>query len=646
MGQAYIFSIDRGKFSLIRIAKEELYMHLTVEQVVSGVNSLPALPAVAIQVLTVTGDPSSTIKDLDEVICQDLSLAANVLHLANSAFYSFPRHINTISDAIGVLGFHTIRDLVFTVSAHKMLSERSIAGIDIWQHAMACATRSRAIARNFLFQDVNQAFIAGLLHDVGKVVLSDYLRGSYEEMLIRARVQMKLDSKIEEDALGFTHAAVGKLLAENWNLPSGLIEAIAYHHSPQEAAENLQLAVIVHLADAVLSLPRIEPEEDVRVLASEALARLGLSAKDMKAIMPDLAEVIVDSSSLARPDDPPSVETVEPYTLVQEPQKRKQLITLKSIGDEGTCIDPDSRTLQVDSLFQQDQQLQSIVITQQGKPLGLIMRSKLYAKLGTRFGFELYTERPAALVMDPDPLILDLNTPVEIASQLAMRREKEKLYDDMILVEDDLYYGVVSVKNLIGIITESQLELARAANPLTNLPGNLAIEGALTERIESGEMFAVIYCDLDNFKAYNDYYGFQHGDQVLLLVAAIAQKAVNRCGKGETFLGHIGGDDFVIVTRQDVAEQLCQAVIKMFDAEIPSLYRAEDRSRGYIVIPDRTGINQQFPIMSVSLVVVTNEKRDFKNQLEVGEVAAELKRYAKSMPGSNVIWDRRHNEAS
>jgi diguanylate cyclase (GGDEF)-like protein len=272
------------------------------------------------------------------------------------------------------------------------------------------------------------------------------------------------------------------------------------------------------------------------------------------------------------------------------------------------------------------------------------MRSKLYAKLGTRFGFNIYTKRPAALVMDPDPLILDLNTPIEIASQLAMRREKEKLYDDMILMEDGLYYGVVSVQNLIDIITESQLELARAANPLTNLPGNPAIQGALTERIESGEMFAVIYCDLDNFKAYNDYYGFQHGDQVLLRVAAIVQKAVNRWGKGEAFLGHIGGDDFVIVTRQDVAEQLCQAVIKMFDAEIPSLYRAEDRSRGYIVIPDRMGINQQFPIMSISLAVVTNEKREFKNQLEVAEVAAELKRYAKSMPGSNFIWDRRHNE--
>ena len=162
-------------------------MQLTVEQVVGGVNALPALPVVMFQALRVTEDPSSTVKELDDVICQDLSLAANVLRLANSAFYNYPRRITTIYDAIGVLGFNAIRDLVFMVSAHKMLHERSIAGIDIWRHSMACATHARAITQKCHFQDSSQAFIAGLLHDVGKVVLSDYLRSSYEEILIKAR---------------------------------------------------------------------------------------------------------------------------------------------------------------------------------------------------------------------------------------------------------------------------------------------------------------------------------------------------------------------------------------------------------------------------------------------------------------------------
>ena len=186
------------------------------------------------------------------------------------------------------------------------------------------------------------------------------------------------------------------------------------------------------------------------------------------------------------------------------------------------------------------------------------------------------------------------------------------------------------------------MDLARAANPLTNLPGNPAIQDAITERIHAGKKFVVIYCDLDNFKAYNDYYGFQQGDQVLLRIAAILQKAVNRWRKGEAFLGHLGGDDFVIVTKKDIAEQLCQAVIKMFDEEIPSLYREEDRNRGYIVAQDRMGINQQFPIISISIAIVSNEKVEFKNNIEVAEKAAELKKYAKSLSGSNFVWDRRH----
>lgn len=272
------------------------------------------------------------------------------------------------------------------------------------------------------------------------------------------------------------------------------------------------------------------------------------------------------------------------------------------------------------------------------------MRSKLNSKLGTQYGYDLYMRRPAALVMDPDPLIIDLNTPIEIASQLAMAREHDRLYDDMILTENELYYGVVSVQNLLNAITQSQLELARAANPLTNLPGNLVIQNKLTDCIESGEKFAVIYCDLDNFKAYNDYYGFQHGDQALLLVADILQKAVDRRGKRESFLGHVGGDDFVIITKPNNVKSLCQNIIAKFDAEVPSLYREQDRSRGYITIADRMGTSREFPIMGISLAIATNEKHKFESHLEVAEIAAEIKKHAKSIPGSNYVWDRRQEE--
>jgi GGDEF domain-containing protein len=320
------------------------------------------------------------------------------------------------------------------------------------------------------------------------------------------------------------------------------------------------------------------------------------------------------------------------------------MITVNAIAEKGICLDESSRTSCAVSLFELNRDVQGIVVTRQDKPLGLIVRNKLNAKLGTRFGYDVYMKRPVALVMDPDPLVLDLNTPVEVASQLAMGRQSDKVYDDMILSDGDLYYGVVSVQSLLNTITLSQLELARAANPLTNLPGNPVIQNEITDRLDSGEKFATVYCDLDNFKAYNDHYGFEHGDQVLLLVANILQIAVDRLGAEETFLGHIGGDDFLIIVAPEQSEQLCQDAITMFDAEIPFLYQEEDRRRGFICVPDRLGASQKYPLMTISLAIVTNERGDFKNCLEVAEVAAEVKKYVKSKNGSSYGWNRRRIE--
>ncbi len=328
----------------------------------------------------------------------------------------------------------------------------------------------------------------------------------------------------------------------------------------------------------------------------------------------------------------------------QIPFRNKRTIMVNAIAEKGICLDENSLTSCAVSLFERNRDEQGIVVTRQEKPLGLIVRSKLNAKLGTRFGYDVYMKRPVTLVMDSDPLILDQNTPVEVASQLAMGRQSDKVYDDMILIDRDLYYGVVSVQSLLNIITLSQLELARAANPLTNLPGNPVIQNEITDHLESGEKFGTIYCDLDNFKAYNDHYGFEHGDQVLLLVANILQIAVDRQGMEETFLGHIGGDDFLIIVDPERVEQLCQDAIAMFDAEIPFLYQEEDRRRGFICVPDRLGARQQYPLMTISLAIVTNESVDFKNCLEVAEIAAEVKKYVKSKAGSNYGWNRRRIE--
>lgn len=185
--------------------------------------------------------------------------------------------------------------------------------------------------------------------------------------------------------------------------------------------------------------------------------------------------------------------------------------------------------------------------------------------------------------------------------------------------------------------TERDLE----ANPLTRLPGNVSILNELDRRLNSKSLFAVYYLDLDKFKAYNDKYGFEHGDEVIRETARILIRAVQEIGKPEDFIGHIGGDDFVVVTASDIVDNLCQKIIADFEKTSPSFYSEEDKKRGYIVGRDRKGQEQKIPLLSISIGVVTNESRKIEHLAQIGEIGAELKEHAKRLERSNYIVDQR-----
>ena len=185
--------------------------------------------------------------------------------------------------------------------------------------------------------------------------------------------------------------------------------------------------------------------------------------------------------------------------------------------------------------------------------------------------------------------------------------------------------------------TERDLE----ANPLTKLPGNVSILNELSLRLESKKLFAVAYADLDKFKSYNDTYGFEHGDDVIRETARILIRAVQEEGNPVDFIGHIGGDDFVIITTPDVVDKICFKVIDQFESAAPSFYSEEDRKRGYILAVDRKGEQQNVPLISISIGVVTNEKREIAHVAQIGEIGAELKSYAKRLERSNYIKDQR-----
>jgi diguanylate cyclase (GGDEF)-like protein len=184
-------------------------------------------------------------------------------------------------------------------------------------------------------------------------------------------------------------------------------------------------------------------------------------------------------------------------------------------------------------------------------------------------------------------------------------------------------------------------EMNLDANPLTRLPGNLAIEKALLTRLQEGTPFAFCLVDLDNFKAFGDRYGYIRGSEVLKKVAAILTDVGKSLGRDHDFIGHIGGDDFVIITDPEPMEKLCAKIIENFDRTIPEFYDEEDRERGYIISRDRKDVEQQFPFITVSIAVVTNQKRIITNPLQVAEIAAQLKQYAKTFPRSVYVVDQR-----
>ncbi len=185
--------------------------------------------------------------------------------------------------------------------------------------------------------------------------------------------------------------------------------------------------------------------------------------------------------------------------------------------------------------------------------------------------------------------------------------------------------------------TERDLE----ANPLTRLPGNVSILNDLTRRLESKLKFAVCYVDLDKFKSYNDTYGFKHGDEVIKETARILIRTAQQFGNPDDFVGHIGGDDYVLVTTMPMVDNICKSIIDEFEKTVPSFYNETDRKNGYIIGKDRKGEIQKIPLLSVSIGVVSNEYRSIEHVAQIGEIGAELKAHAKRLERSNYLVDKR-----
>jgi diguanylate cyclase (GGDEF)-like protein len=179
----------------------------------------------------------------------------------------------------------------------------------------------------------------------------------------------------------------------------------------------------------------------------------------------------------------------------------------------------------------------------------------------------------------------------------------------------------------------------RAASPLTGLPGNVSINEELKRRIAAGVPFAMLQLDIDYFKAFNDQYGYTRGDDAIRALAAITVEASQRHGR--SFVGHIGGDDFVVLTEPEHAEALGQEILNRFDAEAPSLYDQADRQRGYVEVLNRRSVLERFPLMSITIAMVSTDRVPVSHLAQLVDIAGELKTHGKGIPGSVLVGERR-----
>lgn len=231
-------------------------------------------------------------------------------------------------------------------------------------------------------------------------------------------------------------------------------------------------------------------------------------------------------------------------------------------------------------------------------------------------------------------------TPVAVVSSNIEKEHRIKILETAVqyfikkpIDEQYLFY---TVKNMIDLLYAN-----RKVSPLTGLPGNVQIQAEMKKRLLKQEVFAILYVDIDNFKAYNDVYGFASGDEIIKFTAKVISKYVHNVENSDNFVGHIGGDDFVAIISKTDYDKVCQEIIIAFDNGVEQFYTSEDIQRGYVEIENRRGILEQFPMTTISVAVVEVDSENFKSPLEIGEVGAQVKHRAKSIMGSAYVINRR-----
>ncbi|MBV8657532.1 MAG: EAL domain-containing protein [Burkholderiales bacterium] len=306
---------------------------------------------------------------------------------------------------------------------------------------------------------------------------------------------------------------------------------------------------------------------------------------------------------------------------------------------ENPFVRPDANTEHVYRLFAEHHELYAIpVVDEQGSPIGLIRRAELLEAFAKPYTRELYGKKRCTKLMDRQPLIVDASLSLAALSQLVVAADRRYLVDGFIITRDGRYLGVGTGHDLMRSITEIQINAARYANPLTLLPGNVPINERIDEFIDQDVPFVAVFADLNHFKPFNDVYGYRKGDDVIQLLGKLLVEAVD---SERDFVGHVGGDDFVMLFQSDDWQARCQWLLHEFDDRIVNYFSTEHLAqRGYLT-KDRRGQETMHPLVSLALGAVLGTHGRFLSHRDLSVALAEVKLGAKSQGGSTLFVDRR-----
>ncbi len=326
--------------------------------------------------------------------------------------------------------------------------------------------------------------------------------------------------------------------------------------------------------------------------------------------------------------------TPDPQALSESRRRvtaEKLLIPVPALG-------PDTTNEEALLAFEGAPDLHALPVVDYGRPIGLINRHSFIATFVRPYFRELYGKRPCTMFMDGDPLRVDKDLSIQELSRTLVGAEQRHLSLGFIITEQDRYLGLGTGHDLIREITRMQIDAARYANPLTLLPGNVPIDDQIERLLAGGKPFVACICDLDHFKPFNDAYGYKRGDEMIKLTARILGAATV---PGRDFLGHVGGDDFVLLLQGDDWEARCRAALARFETEARALFDAKDLASGGFHSIDRLGRATRFPLTALSIGAVRIQPQRFRSHLEVSTAAAEAKRLAKRCAGNTLFIEQR-----